>query len=104
MQRLGEVWFAKYVQARCKRPEVVSRVLRKHINPVLGPVAPPDVQPVHIDRVLTCIGAGGAPTVDNDALCHMNRISGWPCATSGSIAIQRPTSTWWMPGATRSRA
>ena len=28
------------------------RVLRKHINPVLGPVAPPDVQPVHTDRVL----------------------------------------------------
>lgn len=46
----------------------MARVLRKRINPVLGPVAPPDVQPVHIDRVLTRIVAGGAPTVANDAL------------------------------------
>ena len=36
VQRLGEVWFAKYIQPRYKHPEVVARVLRKHINPVLG--------------------------------------------------------------------
>jgi len=52
VQRLGEVWFARYIQPRYKHPEVVARVLRKHINPLLGPVAPPDVKPVHIDRVL----------------------------------------------------
>lgn len=74
VQRLGEVWFAKYIQPRYKHPEVVARVLRKHINPVLGPVAPPDVQPVHIDRVLTRIVAGGAPTVANDALRYMSRM------------------------------
>jgi integrase len=74
VQRLGEVWFAKYIQSRYKHPEVVARVLRKHINPVLGPVAPPDVQPVHIDRVLTRIVAGGAPTVANDALRYMSRM------------------------------
>jgi hypothetical protein len=74
VQRLGEVWFAKYIQPRYKHPEVVARVLRKHINPVLGPVAPPDVQPAHIDRVLTRIVAGGAPTVANDALRYMSRM------------------------------
>jgi hypothetical protein len=63
VQRLGEVWLARYIQPRYKHPEVVARVLRKHINPVIGQVAPPDVQPVHIDRVLTRIVAGGAPTV-----------------------------------------
>jgi hypothetical protein len=74
VQQLGEVWYAKYIQPRYKHPEVVARVLRKHINPVLGPVAPPDVQPTHIDRVLTRIVARGAPTVANDALRYMNRM------------------------------
>jgi hypothetical protein len=49
-------------------------VLRKHINPVLGPVAPPNVQPTHIARVLTRIVASGALTVANDALRYMNRM------------------------------
>ena len=48
--------------------------MRKHINPVLGPVAPPDVQPEHIDRVLMRIVASGAPTVANDALRYMSRM------------------------------
>lgn len=74
VQRLGEVWFAKYIQPRYKHPEVVARVLRKHINPVLGPIAPPDVQPVQVDRVLTRIVASGAPTVANDALRYMSRM------------------------------
>jgi hypothetical protein len=41
-------WILRYrlnVQPRYKHPEVVARVLRKHINPVIGTVAPPDVQP-----------------------------------------------------------
>lgn len=74
VQRLGEVWFAKYIQPRYKYPDVVARVLRKHINPVLGPVAPQDVQPAHIDQVLTRIVASGAPTVANDALRYMSRM------------------------------
>ena len=74
VQRLGEVWFAKYIQPRYKHPDVVARVLRKHINPVLGSVAPSDVQPAHIDRVLTRIVASGAPTVANDALRYMSRM------------------------------
>lgn len=74
VQRLGEVWFARYIQPRYKHPDVVARVLRKHINPVLGSVAPPDVQPAHIDHVLTRIVASGAPTVANDALRYMSRM------------------------------
>lgn len=41
MQRLGDVWFAKYIQPHYKLVEVVARDRRKHINPVIGPVAPP---------------------------------------------------------------
>lgn len=74
VQRLGEVWFARYIQPRYKHPDVVARVLRKHINPVLGPVAPQDVQPAHIDNVLTRIVTSGAPTVANDALRYMSRM------------------------------
>lgn len=74
VQRLGELWLAKYIQPRYKHPEVVARVLRIHINPVLGPIAPADVQPAHVDRVLTRIVAGGAPTVANDALRYMTRM------------------------------
>jgi integrase len=74
VQRLGDIWFARYIQPRYKHPDVVARVLRKHINPVLGSVAPPDVQPAHIDRVLTRIVASGAPTVANDALRYMTRM------------------------------
>jgi len=74
VQRLGEIWFARYIQPRYKHPEVVARVLRKHINPVLGSVAPPDVQPAHVDHVLTRIVAAGAPTVANDALRYMSRM------------------------------
>lgn len=74
VQRLSDVWFARYIEPRYKHPEVVARVLRKHINPMLGPVAPSDVQPAHIDRVLTRIVAAGAPTVANDALRYMSRM------------------------------
>lgn len=74
VERLGQVWLARYIQPRYKHPDVVARVLRKHINPVIGAVAPPDVQPAHVDRVLMRIVAGGAPTVANDALRYMSRM------------------------------
>jgi integrase len=73
ISRLGELWFARYIQPRYKHPDVVARVLRKHINPVIGAVAPADLLPVHVDRVLTRIVAAGAPTVANDALRYMYR-------------------------------
>jgi len=72
VQRLGEVWFARYIQPPYKHPDVVAGVLRKHINPALGSVAP--------------------------------ECSGWPCATTGSNATLRPTSTCSTPEETRCRA
>jgi integrase len=74
VERLGQVWFARYILPRYKYPEVVARVLRKHIDPVIGAMTPPDVKPVHVDHVLTRIVAGGAPTVANDALRYMSRM------------------------------
>lgn len=73
VQRLGELWFARYIAPRYKHPEPVARVLRKHINPVLGTVAPPGVRPAHVDEVLMRAVAAGAPTVANDALRYLNR-------------------------------
>jgi hypothetical protein len=49
-------------------------VLKRHVRPVLGKLAPADIQPAHIDHVLTRIVAAGAPTVANDALRHMSRM------------------------------
>lgn len=61
-------------EPRYKYPEVVARVLRRHVRPVLGQMPPADVQPTHIDRVLTRIVAAGAPTIANDALRYMARM------------------------------
>lgn len=74
VQRLGEVWIARYIQPRYKHPEVVARVLRKHINPILGSMAPSDVRPTHIDHALRRIVTSGAPTVANDALRYLTRM------------------------------
>ncbi|MCG3188816.1 MAG: hypothetical protein LKCHEGNO_01006 [Burkholderiaceae bacterium] len=72
VDRLADIWLARYIEPRYKHPEVVARVLRRHVRPVRGKLAPPDVQPAHIDHVLTRIVADGAPTVANDALRHLS--------------------------------
>jgi integrase len=74
VDRLADIWLARYIEPRYKYPEVVARVLRRHVRPVLGKLVPADVQPSHIDHVLTRIVAAGAPTVANDALRYMNRM------------------------------
>lgn len=74
VDRLADIWLARYIEPRYKHPEVVARVLQRHVRPVLGQVAPADVQPAHIDRVLTRIVEAGAPTVANDALRYMTRM------------------------------
>lgn len=71
---LSERWLARYIEPRYKHPDVVARVFRKHINPVIGTLAPKDVQPMHVDQVLRRIVAAGAPTVANDALRYMVRM------------------------------
>lgn len=68
VDRLADIWLARYIEPRYKYPEVVARVLRRHVRPVLGQMAPTDVQPVHIDRVLTRIVEAGAAAVELAAL------------------------------------
>jgi integrase len=74
VDRLADIWLARYIEPRYKYPEVVARVLRRHVRPVIGQLAPCDVQPAHIDRVLTRVVAGGAPTVANDVLRYLTRM------------------------------
>jgi hypothetical protein len=43
VRELSERWLARYIEPRYKHPDVVARVFRKHINPVIGTLAPKDV-------------------------------------------------------------
>lgn len=74
VRELSERWLARYIEPRYKHPDVVARVFRKHINPVIGTLVPKDVQPMHVEQVLRRIVAAGAPTVANDALRYMVRM------------------------------
>lgn len=74
VQKLGELWMARYITPNYKHPEVVARVLKNHVYPTLGSLTPKDVKPMHIDRTLQRIVAGGAPTVANHTLRHMSRM------------------------------
>lgn len=71
---LGEAWYERYIVKSYKHPEVVERVLRRHINPVIGTVPAREVRPSHIDKVLVRIVESGAPTVANDALRYLVRM------------------------------
>jgi hypothetical protein len=74
IREVGELWLDRYIRSNYKHPDVVARVFRKHIYPVIGMLTPKDVQPMHVDRVLRRIVTGGAPTVANDALRYMVRM------------------------------
>ena len=56
-------WYARHIEKSYKHPGVVLRVMRLHINPVIGKLPIGEVRPVHIDKVLTRTVEGGAPTV-----------------------------------------
>lgn len=71
---LGKIWFDRYIAGKHKNPDVVGRVLKRHIYPAIGKLAVDQVRPVHVDAVLTRIVAAGAPTVANDALRYMFRM------------------------------
>ena len=74
VENLSEAWYARHILGSYKHPEVVERVLRRHIKPVIGKLPVQEVRPVHIDRVLTKIVDAGAPTVANDALRYLVRM------------------------------
>ncbi|WP_428422837.1 tyrosine-type recombinase/integrase [Methylibium sp.] len=74
VEGLAKIWYERHIADKYKHPEVVERVLRRHIKPAIGKLPVEEVRPVHIDGVLTKIVAGGAPTVANDALRYMFRM------------------------------
>ena len=44
---LAEIWYAREIVPRYKYPLVVERVIRRHINPVIGRLPVEEVRPVH---------------------------------------------------------
>ena len=74
VQGLGHLWYERYILKNVKHPQVVERVLRRHIYPVIGKLAINEVRPHHIDGVLTKIVEAGAPTVANDAMRYLFRM------------------------------
>jgi integrase len=73
-QELAEDWYRRMIEGRVKYPEVVHRVLRRHVYPVIGRESAADVTPEHIDRVITRVVDAGARTVANDVLRHLVAI------------------------------
>jgi integrase len=71
---LAHMWFERHIADHYKYPETVERVLRRHINPLIGRLPIAEVTANDIDRVLTKIVKAGAPTVANDALRYMFRM------------------------------
>ena len=80
------------------------RVIRRHIEPVIGKLSVTEVRPLHIDKVLTRILDAGALTVANDALRHLfrmfhfavnrrwidaNLVSGFEISDAGGFEVSR---------------
>jgi hypothetical protein len=55
VESLGKDWYQRYILPSYKDPKVVERVLRRHINPVIGKVPVRETRPSHIDKVLVRI-------------------------------------------------
>jgi integrase len=71
---LAQAWYDRHIDKVHKHPEVVLRVIRRHIAPMIGKLGVAEVRPLHIDKVLTRILDAGAPTVANDALRYLSRM------------------------------
>jgi integrase len=83
---LAWLWWEKTQVPRLENPQVVERVIRNHLNPVLGKMHLTDITPAHIIGCLESITAKGAPTVANDARRHLQKIFGY-AVIRGDIAI-----------------
>ena len=59
VEGLANIWFERHIQGKYKHPQVVERVIRRHIKPAIGKLPVEEVRPVHIDGVLTKIVEGG---------------------------------------------
>lgn len=71
---LALAWYERHLAKTYKHPEVVLRVIRRHIDPVIGKLNIAAVRPSHIDKVLTRVIDAGAPTVANDVLRYLFRM------------------------------
>jgi integrase len=74
VESLAAAWYARHIVGSHKHPEIVERLIRRHIKPVIGKLRIEEVRPLHIDRVLMRIVDAGAPTVADDALRHLVHI------------------------------
>ncbi|MCC6716802.1 MAG: DUF4102 domain-containing protein [Acetobacteraceae bacterium] len=74
VEHLGEIWLQRHIEPRYKHPQVVRRILDRHVHPRIGKLAVPAVREHHIDDVLTAIVRAGAPTVANDVLHYLFRM------------------------------
>lgn len=74
VEGLAQIWYDRHIVGKYKHPQVVERVIRRHIKPAIGKLPVEEVRPVHIDSVLTKIVEAGAPTVANDALRYLFRM------------------------------
>ncbi len=68
---LALAWHERHIAKTYKHPEVVLRVIRRHIDPMIGKLAIAVVRPSHIDKVLTRVIDAGTPTVANDVLRYL---------------------------------
>jgi hypothetical protein len=57
VQSLSEAWYGRHILGKHKHPEVVERLIRRHIKPDIGKLLIEEVRPSHIDRVLTMQGS-----------------------------------------------
>lgn len=74
VEGLVQAWFDRHIAKDHKYPEVVWRVVRRHIIPVIGKLPIQEIRPAHVDKVLTRILEAGAPTVANDTLRYLFRM------------------------------
>ncbi len=101
---LAQAWYDRHIAKTYKHPEVVLRVIRRHVEPVIGKLGVAEVRPLHIDKVLTRILDAGAPTVANDALRYLfrmfhfavkrrwidaNPVSGFEISDAGGTEVSR---------------
>ncbi len=71
---LARLWYEREIEPRYKHPEIVERLIHRHIKPVIGKLPVDEIRPIHVDDVLTRIVSAGAPTVANDARRYLHRM------------------------------
>ena len=74
--RLCEQFLDRDIRPRYKHPGRIDSLFKRDVLPVIGKLAPLEVKPAEVDRVLRRISGDGRPTVANDAL-RLERDMEW---------------------------